>query len=298
MTFRAVARRVTIGSIGAIAIVSFLACGSDFATIGRQVDETNPSDSQVGSSPAACTSSCKGSATSCGVDYCSAIPELPTEPIIDGVLDCDLPLAMVPSGNWNNNGVPKPADLSVEYAVAWRPAGKVYYFVHVHTSQRKPAAMDAGGDLFCGDACHLMLDNDGQYVSPPFYDDPGTRQFILEAPPDDVTPVSIGLPNPRGPTTWSADTYRAFPVPDGYVVEAVLGANELGLAAWPLAEGGHIGFSLSIGVGGTPGMYPSTPSCEKVGDHYLNGVARTARASGLPHDTVGAFCNPRLAQPL
>lgn len=294
MNGRAATRTGILVVFVAVSLATSMACGGDLATIGRQVDETSPSDAATTST---CASSCTGSAASCGVDYCSAIPELPNEPILDGVLDCDLPLATFPAGNWNANGVAKPSDLAVEYALAWRPEGKIYYFVHVHTSQRKPAPIDAGDDLFCGDACHLMLDSDGQYTSPPAYDFPGTRQFILEAPPDDATSVSIGLPNPREPTAWSASTYRAFPATDGYVVEAILGATELGLASWPLVEDGHIGFSLSIGVGGTPGMYPGAPDCQKIGDFYLNAVAPTAQASGMPHDTVGAFCNPRLAGP-
>ncbi len=67
---------------------------------------------------------------------------------------------------------------------------------------------------------------------------------------------------------------------------------------WSLAEDGHIGFSLSIGIGGTPSMYPAQPDCQKIGDDYLNGVSPTAEASGLPHDNVGVFCNPALLDPL
>lgn len=261
------------------------ACDGDVAYIGRQDDAV-----------ASCAPACDAGA--CGVDYCAAIPRLTSPPRIDGALECGLSLASIDAASWRGPDA-KPADLSAEYAVAWSDAG-LYVFVHVREAHRLPSPAAAGGNVYCGDATHVFVDDDGVFAAPPAYDERSTRQLVAEAPRDDVTAVAIGTvygpsPTSAGVGAWNAARFRTFPRPDGYVLEAIVTADDLGLPTWKLTAGAAIGFDVSISYGGSPSEYPGDPTCLKRGDFVLRAVAPTGTTSGLPHDDVDAFCRPRLS---
>ncbi len=260
------------------------ACDGGVAFIGRQ--------DTLGLAPP-----CRSPDAGASVDYCAGLPRLASAPTIDGVLECGLSLSTIDAGHWVGPG-PKPSDLSVDYAAGWVDTG-LYVFAHVHESQRSPAPATAGGKVYCGDATHVFADDDGRFAAPPAYDDPGTRQLVAEAPPDDTHPVSIGTiystgASAGGTGAWDPSRFRTFPVADGYVLEALITAPDLDLGGWSLLAGQRVGLDLSISYGGTPSEYATDPTCAKLGDF----VVRTDPANGdLPHADVGAFCTPVLSPP-
>ncbi len=243
---------------------------------------------------ATCAPACASTAGGCVVDYCASLPALAAAPSLDGVLECGLSLSPIDPAGWSGNEA-KPADLAVAYAAAWRADG-VYLFVEVHEAQRLPAPASAA--VYCGDATHIFVDSDGAYAAPPAYDVPGTLQLVAAAPADASTPVARGETYAPTKTTaaWSTARFRTFPTPDGYVLEAFVTGEDLGVTPWSLGAGGHVGFDVSISFGGLPSMY-GDPACPKRGDFVLRKTSASASTSGLPHDDTRAFCNPALGGP-
>lgn len=274
---------------GAAVLVSLaVACTvGDVAYIGRQRVDPLSADSGP-----ACTTSCSGSAATCGIDYCTRIPMLPEPPVLDGELDCSLPLASFDASNFQGNET-KPTELAAKYAVAWRPEGLLYMYIHVTENQRLPSP-DHGGGVFCGDATHLFVDSDGVFAEFGHYDDGGTFQYVEGAPDNDTTAVTTGITVQNGEPLNPAN-FRAFPKPDGYVVEAILAAPQVERVTWTLAENGRIGFSFSVSVGGLPGMYPGQAQCAKRGDFFLRSSVDDAGTGALPHSNTAAFCTPLLS---
>lgn len=226
-------------------------------------------------------------------DYCAELPALLDPPVIDGQLDCGIALKPVTPIAWT--GGTTPPDASAEYAVAWRADG-VYFFVRVHDATLVPA--EPSQRTWEGDAVELFVDDDGTYKSPPAYDVPGSRQLIVAAPENATTPGARGelwaFGNSGSFEKWSSSEFGAYPVGDGYVVEAFVTAPDLKLSTIALVAGAQIGMDLSIDV-----SYPSAQSPDaaepgnRVGQYFLE-VGETDAGTLLPPFDVRAFCRPVL----
>jgi hypothetical protein len=267
--------------------------GDDEGSIEAAVEAT--SDASEGGPDSGDASEGGGCSVDAAVsDYCAAIPFLPQPPVIDGVVDCGLPLIdFIPVG-WTGGAT--PPDATAQYAVAWRPDG-IYFFVQVHDPSHVPA--EPTEFTWQGDAVELFADSDGQYAAPPAYDIPGTAQFVIGAPPDAQSSVATGeiWTNTPVDTVWTSTQFRAYGTADGYVVEAFVTGPDLGLATLALASGGHVGTDLSVDV-----SYPSdqgpdagaTGAGNRVGQYFLN-VASPDAGGGIPPFDPRAFCVPVLS---
>ena len=240
---------------------------------------------------ATCAPACAAAPAGCAVDYCASRPALAAAPTLDGVLECGLSLTAIDPAGWSGNEA-KPADLAVAYAAAWRPDG-IYFFVQVEEAQRLPAPLTS--PVYCGDAVHVFVDDDGTYTAAPAYDVPGTLQLVAAAPSDASTPASRGtiFAPPQPGSAWNAAHFRAFPTAAGYALEAFVPSDDLGHAAPYFAQGAHVGVDVAVSYGGTPSLYGDA-TCPKRGDFVLRRISRSAVSAGLPHDDTRAFCNPVL----
>ena len=63
------------------------------------------------------------------LDDCTGVVALPAVPVIDGVLDCGVPLWPMPLQGWSGSS-PIPPTVQASLAVAWRTDG-LYFFVSV-----------------------------------------------------------------------------------------------------------------------------------------------------------------------
>jgi len=213
--------------------------------------------------------------------------------VIDGTVDCSLPLSSLPELGWTG-GATAP-DAHAEYGLAWRPDG-LYLYVRVRDPSLVPA--ETSRDVWQGDALEIYVDSDGVYTAPPAYDDPGTRQLVAGAPASATSSSSRGKmyasghPAVEGP--WTSPRFRSFGRSDGYVVEAFIDAADLGLPTWSLAVGGKVGMNLSVDV-----SYPTDQGADaggfgnRVGQYFLR-LGTVNGGSVLPPFDVRAFCTPSL----
>ena len=232
--------------------------------------------------------------TTAGTDYCAAVPFLPQPPVIDGTVDCDLPLIPVPEVGWSAGTGP---DATAQYAVAWRPEG-IYFFVAVTDPSLVPA--DSTELTWQGDAVELYADSDGVYSAPPSYDNPGTRQFTVAAPPDarlSVARAQVWYTGSVSGAAWTSTQFRSFGSPTGYIVEALVTGPDLGLPALSLAAGGQVGMDLSIDVSYPADRGPDAGGFgNRFGQYYLR-VASPDAGGGIPPFDPRAFCIPGLSAP-
>jgi hypothetical protein len=186
--------------------------------------------------------------------YCEEIPAMPEMPVIDGVPDVDFDLDIVEPVGWNNSVDALPDGHEMAYTVAWYSTG-IYFYIEVIDPDRNPP--EAGDNLYLGDGVEVYVDHDGNYLTPPpDYDYFGTRQIILPAPVDDVTPTASGTI--RTATGWlfdplTGDQWAVIPTPGGYVVEIFVIPENLNLIAMNYEAGDHIGFDLAQNVSVPPG---------------------------------------------
>jgi hypothetical protein len=229
-------------------------------------------------------------------DYCASLPSLAADPLIDGVLEPGLTTTSIaPLWSSEFGNLPIPPGVGARYALGWRPY-RMYFFVEITTPKRWPAT--PAEHAYCGDAVELYVDDDGNYAAPPVYDDPGTRQLIVAAPDDASSSIARGeiyrSSSLLGP--WTSTLFRAFSRPDGYAVEAVVVASDLGLASWSLA--GRVGFDLSVDVSVPDGSSTNLPPCNvryRVGQFHLRVTgSQPGCTDGGPYCDVAAFCNPAL----
>jgi hypothetical protein len=227
------------------------------------------------------------------IDYCAMLPFLPAPPVIDGAIDCGVALRDLTPVDWSGGAT--PPDASAQYAVAWRPDG-LYFFVRVHDPSLVPA--DPSEFSWEGDEVELYMDSDGTYTAPPAYDNPGARQITIAAPPDaqsSVARAQLWYPGLVGTIDWTSTQFRAYGLPDGYVVEAFVTGPDLGLSTLTLAAGGRVGMDLSIGV-----SYPSDRGADagtpgnRLGQYFLR-IADPDAGGGVPPFDPRAFCTPTLS---
>jgi hypothetical protein len=228
-------------------------------------------------------------------DYCAELPALPAPPVIDGELDCGVALRALSPVAWTGGAT--PPDATAEYAVAWRPNG-VYFFVHVRDPSLVPAEPLA--QAWEGDSVELYVDDDGTYAAPPNYDNPGSRQLVVVAPPTATSSLARAevwaFGNGGAFSEWISPNFRAYGTTDGYVVEAFVTGPDLGLSSLALAASGHVGVDLSVGVSypASKGPDAGTPG-NRVGQYFLRVGALDGGATPLPPFDVRAFCRPTLA---
>jgi hypothetical protein len=212
---------------------------------------------------------------------------LAAKPVLDGQVDCGLPLRELAPQGWTGAGG-VPGGRSARWVAAWRPDG-LYLFVEVTVPSRAPSGDPASP--YCGDAVEFYVDSDGAYGNAPAYDAPGTIQVVVPAPRDAASSVA---------STWrggaalgpAKSDYRSVPLPNGYAVEAFVRAAELGLPSWSPAAGGRVGLNLSIDLGGG-----GDPACRRLGQFSLRTApSQLAGKDGCVHPwcNVSAFCRPSL----
>ena len=216
---------------------------------------TETTDTDTGTGTDTDTGTDTGTDTdSAGRPYCEEIPALSEQPVIDGVPDVDFDLEFVEPVGWNNNVDALPDGHEMAYVVAWYNTG-IYFYIEVIDPDRNPP--EAGDNLYLGDGVEVYVDHDGNYLTPPpDYDYIGTRQIILPAPEDDVTPTAFGTI--RTATGWlfdpfTGDQWAVIPTPGGYVVEIFVVPENLNLTAMNYEAGDHIGFDLAHNVSLPPG---------------------------------------------
>jgi len=235
------------------------------------------------SSDAACTP------TPANLDDCKALVAMPAAPVIDGVLDCGVPLWDMPLAGWTGVGS-VPAGVAAQIGAAWRAEG-LYLFVRVTGAGAHRYPAPPGDGPWCGDAVELFVDARGVYPHAPAYNVPGTMQFVLVAPSDSMTTATVGErfrdTSDEGP--WSGE-FVTVRTADGFDVEAFVQAADLGLATWTLAGSGHVGLDVAVDLGDPAGK---PASCPALGQFEIQKVPTDA-ACGKPACNVDEFCDPLL----
>jgi hypothetical protein len=223
------------------------------------------------------------------LDDCTGIVALPAPPVIDGVLDCGVPLWPMPLEGWSGAN-PLSSTVQASMAVAWRPDG-LYFFVSVTGLGAMRYPPPTGTDTWCGDAVELFVDDDGKYTNPPLYDDPGTIQLIAEAPFDTMTSVSLGGSYRDGTEVgpWTGQ-YTVVRTNDGFDAEAFVVASDLGLPSWSLSQGGAVGMDVAVDLGDPANQ---TASCPRLGQFSIQ-VPVTDASCPQAACNVYEFCNPQL----
>lgn len=219
-------------------------------------------------------------------DWCTELPELARPAVIDGVLECPLELRPLSPEGWTGPGTP---DATAEYAVAWDSSG-LYFFVAVHDPLVVPAA--PADPLWEGDAVEIYVDSDGVYSAPPAFDDPGSRQFVVAAS-SGTTPSTRATYYTQGAVlggNWTSTRFAAYPTSDGYAVEAVVVAADLGLTTWNPAANSTVGFDLAVDVS-FPTATQTGNEGHRLGQYFLHLAPGTNRA---PYTDVAGFCDPAL----
>ena len=227
-------------------------------------------------------------------DYCTRIPALAAEPVIDGQLDCGARLLQLPAVGWNGAN-PLPAQHRALLAAAKRPDG-LYLYLEVHGGE-PPRPHPAGSGIHCGDAVEIYVDADGAIDALGAYSAPGTMQFIIAAPtpPAAGTIEALRFVAGENQGAWSSQQVRTRSLDDGYAVEALITARDLELTAWSPA--GRIGFDIADDVSATASS-PELACGLQLGQYFLrmgpDGEDDAGVCHGEPWCDSRAFCTPAL----
>lgn len=222
--------------------------------------------------------------------YCSQLPRLPLAPVIDGEAECGLPLLAIGPESWNGSA-PAPS-LRVAYAAAWRDEG---LYMHVEVRGREPRSHAPEQPIFCGDAVELYVDgNAARAADTGTYQAAGTAQFVIAAPAAPGAAIDAWRfvqGNPQG--AWITRDLHVNTLDDGYSVEALISARDLGLWSWSPAS--QLGFDVAIDVAQSAG---DAQACERrLGQYLLRVQASDDDCRGQPWCDVRAFCRPQLSSP-
>lgn len=224
-----------------------------------------------------------------GEDYCGALPALPGLPLIDGRLECGLHLSPMATLGWH--GSTELPSKRASYAAAWRDDG-LYLYVEVHGDAITPHPTEE--PIFCGDAIELYVDADARNDDSGSYDATGTMQFVIAAPAGEGAAIEAakfiqGVT--QGP--WISRALRTTRLPDGYSVEAFIGAADIGL--WEWTPSARVGFSVGVDISGPGG--PAANGCtNRAGQLFLRVSEPRGQCLGEPWCDAGAFCHAELRQ--
>jgi hypothetical protein len=222
------------------------------------------------------------------LNYCSALPALPSPPVIDGELECGLRLIAIQPQGWKGSG---PPTKRASYAAAWRSNG-LYVYVEVHGDATLPHA--TGQPIYCGDGVELFVDADADAEDGGGYDSSGTMQFVVAAPAMDGAPIdAMRYVEGASQGPWVSKTLKTKKLADGYIVEAFIGSADINLAQW--MPNMRIGFSVGIDVAAQPGA--ATVSCPGRAGVYFLKVSTSPACDGEPWCDVSAFCRSMLTAP-
>lgn len=225
--------------------------------------------------------------------FCEALPRLAAPPVIDGVPECGLTTVPITPMVWTGSG-PAPDERTASYTAAWTDQG-VYLYVRVFVADRMPSPTPTV--FHCGDAVEMFLDSDAQFVSPPRYDEFGSRQFVFPAPERGQASTNKSWVWESGVSRTSyRGAFATIATDDGYAVEALFNASDLNLNDWTLRQGSRVAFDVAIDLYG-----PSdSGGCTRRGQFALRGSPTPLYSelnSGdcvLPWCNVLAFCQPML----
>lgn len=231
-------------------------------------------------------------------DHCAELPQLATPPKMDGVLDEGLALVDIPDVTYHSD-YPElsrvlPTGFHARFAAAWHAQG-VYVFFAVTDDNRLVA--DATQPVWQGDGVEVYVDDDGAFSDASEYDNPGTTHLLYGAPARDqdagkprverTTRVNMPRPEP-----WPAARVYALATATGYVLEAVVTALDLDLAAWSLQPNMRIGFNVGINAS-LPSPIVGSPN-RRAGSYVLRTDPAGAIPASFPFNTNAAFCTPTL----
>ena len=221
---------------------------------------------------------------------CDELPALSTLPTLDGQLEPGLAVQLVQPAHWTGPGT-VPAGHTLSFAAAWQPHG-LYFYLQVVDPDRSPA--EASTEAWQGDGVEVYVDHDALSPDAGGFDDPGTRQLIFTAPPDDSQPgerADAYLP-PTGrvaavaPADWSMT-----PTPTGYALEFSVSAADLGLSSWTLTPGARVGFDLAHNVSAPLGE--AGVQGNRLGQYFLR-VGPETEPAFYPFQNSAVFCTPTL----
>ena len=181
----------------------------------------------------------------------------------------------------------------MRFAAAWHESG-LYFYIEVTDTALNLA--NPSDPLWYGDGVEIYVDHDGTMSAPPgFYDAPGTKQFVVQAPPDDKSDsarADMFIPEDidrAWPSTQWVGKYRSY----GYAVEALVVANDLDLSSWTLAAGDHVGIDLGHNVSYPVGQ--SGPWGNRLGQYFMRTKEPfTGSVDDLPFWNSAVFCTPVL----
>lgn len=225
--------------------------------------------------------------------HCDELPKLTSAPDLDGNPEPGLYLENVVPQGWSGPGGAPPSDVSMRFSAAWHESG-LYFYIEVTDPDLVLA--DASDPLWYGDGVEIYVDHDGTMsAAPGFYDAPGTKQFVVQAPADDMndsTRADMFIPEDidrAWPSSQWIGTYASF----GYVVEVLVVADDLDLSSWTLRAGDRVGIDLGHNV-----SHPTTqngPWGSRLGQYFMR-IADPAMGSvnDLPFWNSAVFCTPVL----
>lgn len=220
--------------------------------------------------------------TSPTTNYCSALPSMPADPVIDGVLDCGPALVPMTPEGWSGSG-DLPAGNSASIAVAWRPTG-LYVFVEVVTPVVIPA--DSMTPPFYGSGAEIYVESIAP--SSATYDDPGAMQLVAAAPSGSMAVIGEGYRDAVDQGPWTPAEFGTYTTSTGFALEAFIVAGDLGLSTWTLASGDSLGLDIAINV-----SYPlaSTMGAQghRAGQYFLHVASSPI---GAPYADPRSFCVP------
>ncbi|UJR86418.1 Hypothetical protein I5071_85130 [Sandaracinus amylolyticus] len=221
------------------------------------------------------------------LDPCTELPRLDAPPSIDGALEPCLALSVIEPRGWNGLE-PLPDGITARAAIAWHPDG-LYAYVEVDDGERHAASPP--DRAHCGDAIEVFVDDDGALTAPPDYDRPGTAQFVVAAPLATRGPYAqrwvIDLIG-----DWTSPRFLMVERPSGYALEALIVAEDLGLASWALVPGARLGVALSIDV--SPPGGPREGECGGRLGQFFSRVISEPGGCGEPYCDARALCTPVL----
>ena len=184
-----------------------------------------------------------------------------------------------------------PAGHTLSFAAAWQPHG-LYFYLQVVDPDRSPA--EASTEAWQGDGVEVYVDHDALSPDAGSFDDPGTRQLIFTAPPDDSQHgerADAYLPPIGRVAAVTPADWIMTPTPTGYALELSVSAADLGLSSWTLTPGARVGFDLAHNISAPLGE--AGVQGNRLGQYFLR-VGPETEPAFYPFQNSAVFCTPTL----